>query len=325
MSFETYNLNLIDDIIKTVWYTSDLKNLYHNPIILQEEDVGHTNNFLQHLQEKLLDLCLQILPKDFVVIEKKQKVVFYNDSGSDLDDSDYESDHEPSPSRIFLETLPEEKKIVIFKVKSCIKKFEKLSIMKESFKTKEMKKEEEEEEKKCLVIENEWTSPTHFCDVSFEKEIINESFSNLPEINIKTPKIIPDFDSHFKRKTRKRPTSSTNVLSTIFNFELSKQKDVKPVKPKTSVTPKTDDFIFVKKKSNTPKHTPKHNNKHTKLCIYKDKGCSRHKKGCCNFAHSFEEWNPIVCNFGNKCKKFPKCSFFHPDKETKLEFHNRTK
>ena len=166
MSFGTYNLALIDDIIKTVWYTSDIKNLYHNPIILQEEDVGHIDNFILHLEQKLLDLCLQILPKDFIIIEKTKKAVFYDDSGSEYE-SENESENElPVTPPLFLDTLPEETRLVIFKVKKTIKKYQKLSIMRESSKTKEMKKEEEKPQK-VLVIENEWKSPTHFCDISF--------------------------------------------------------------------------------------------------------------------------------------------------------------
>tara|TARA_B100000131_G_C18047289_1_gene584921 strand:- start:174 stop:1106 length:933 start_codon:yes stop_codon:yes gene_type:complete len=310
MSFETYNLSLIDDIVRTVWNSSDIKEFYYNPIILQEEDVGHIDNFLLELEKKLLYLCLQILPKDFIIIEKTKKAVFYDDSGSDYDsDNDYNSDNElPITPPIFLDTLPEEKKLVIFKVKKTMKKYEKLSILKESFKTKEMKKEEEKPQK-VLNIQNEWKSQSHFCDISFDKNDNDHIFSNLPEI--KKPQINTklNFEGNFKRRNKKQPTLATNVLSTIFNMELTK------IKPKNNCKK-----ITKEKQKNSEK-----NIKCTKLCIFREKGCSKHKKGCCNFAHTFEEWNPVICNFNSKCKKYPKCTFFHPKKETKLEYYNRTK
>jgi len=312
MSFGTYNLALIDDIIKTVWYTSDIKNLYHNPIILQEEDVGHIDNFILHLEQKLLDLCLQILPKDFIIIEKTKKAVFYDDSGSEYE-SENESENElPVTPPLFLDTLPEETRLVIFKVKKTIKKYQKLSIMRESSKTKEMKKEEEKPQK-VLVIENEWKSPTHFCDISFDNQENDQIFDNLPKM--KKSKVSPvfSFEGNFKRRHKKNPTSSTNVLSTIFDMELNK---IKPQKDTTE--------NFIKVKSNKD-NTQKKIIKCTKLCNFREKGCSKHKKGCCNFAHTFDEWNPVICNFDGKCKKYPKCTFFHPKKESKSEYYNRTK
>ena len=313
MSFGTYNLSLIDDIIKTVWYTSDIKNLYHNPIILQEEDVGHIDNFILHLEQKLLDLCLQILPKDFIIIEKTKKAVFYDDSGSEYESENDSENELPITPPLFLETLPEQTRLVIFKVKKTIKKCTKLSIMRESFKSIEMKKEEEKPEK-VLEIKNEWKSPVHFCDISFDKEVNNQIFEDLPKPKPKKSKAKStfNFEGNFKRKTKKQPTSSTNVLSTIFNFELNK------IKPQKKLT---KNFINVKSNKNSEKKVIKC----TKLCNYREKGCSRHKKGCCTFAHTFDEWNPVVCNFNGKCKKFPKCTFFHPQIETKLEYYNRTK
>ena len=64
--------------------------------------------------------------------------------------------------------------------------------------------------------------------------------------------------------------------------------------------------------------------KNTMLCRHFLRGkCNRGDK--CNFAHGFEKWNPNCCNFKDKCNKGEKCRWFHQERETKEEFHNRTK
>ena len=65
------------------------------------------------------------------------------------------------------------------------------------------------------------------------------------------------------------------------------------------------------------------NNKYTMLCRHFIRGnCTRGDN--CNFAHGFDQWNPNICNFKDKCNKGDKCRWFHPERETKEVFAKRT-
>jgi len=61
------------------------------------------------------------------------------------------------------------------------------------------------------------------------------------------------------------------------------------------------------------------NLKNTKMCKAGEK-CSR--RATCNFAHSFDEYNPVFCNFQSKCKNFESCGFRH-EWESKEDFLSR--
>ena len=54
------------------------------------------------------------------------------------------------------------------------------------------------------------------------------------------------------------------------------------------------------------------------MCRFKDK-CKRKN---CTFAHTLDEWNPIVCSFDGRCKNGV-CKFWHKKKETKEELCTR--
>lgn len=44
----------------------------------------------------------------------------------------------------------------------------------------------------------------------------------------------------------------------------------------------------------------------------------------CTFAHSLEELNAPVCAFGERCYKQIRCTFWHPEAESRDDFYKRT-
>ena len=79
---------------------------------------------------------------------------------------------------------------------------------------------------------------------------------------------------------------------------------------------------FTKKKASSPK-------KHI-ICKF-GSACKHHASPSgCVFAHSLDEWCPIVCRHGENCWKFGKnsgnkntCYHFHPEGETKVQYYKR--
>ena len=98
-----HNTEMINNIIQTVWNTNYVSDLVNYPIVLQEIDIGHTKNFLDNLENILDYYCLNIKPKDFIIIEKTQSAIFYDDSGSDLSDEEIEEEIlQHNTNKIFL-------------------------------------------------------------------------------------------------------------------------------------------------------------------------------------------------------------------------------
>ena len=56
----------------------------------------------------------------------------------------------------------------------------------------------------------------------------------------------------------------------------------------------------------------------SKPCFHMD-ACVLKSQGKCNFAHSIDELNPMVCMFDRKCKK-DDCLRFHPSFQTKEQY-----
>lgn len=61
----------------------------------------------------------------------------------------------------------------------------------------------------------------------------------------------------------------------------------------------------------------------TRMC-YHGLNCNRNKRGQCGFAHTLEELSPVVCHFADRCRHGDKCKFFHPEREEKLRYLQRT-
>lgn len=51
------------------------------------------------------------------------------------------------------------------------------------------------------------------------------------------------------------------------------------------------------------------------LCIHP----ARHSPTC-HLPHSFEEWTPKLCNYGERCSRKAECSFWHTEMESKREY-----
>jgi len=98
--------------------------------------------------------------------------------------------------------------------------------------------------------------------------------------------------------------------------------------------PKEEAFVKVEKRSRErsaprpfpvaeappPTEAPR-NLKCTKMCN-SGKDCKRRPE--CNYAHTIEEFNPVLCKFQSRCKNVYECNFKH-DFETKEAFLARTK
>lgn len=112
-----------------------------------------------------------------------------------------------------------------------------------------------------------------------------------------------------------------------FTMVQKQRRHSPPVTPSTQMSPQNrktcaKDNTF-RPSNNIPRASLSNNNTHSKrpstpldrLCIFP----KNHKSGCA-FAHSFEEWQPLTCNFPHSCKKGKKCRYWHPEMETKKQF-----
>lgn len=64
----------------------------------------------------------------------------------------------------------------------------------------------------------------------------------------------------------------------------------------------------------------------TQICKFanpfkNEMACSKMNRGC-KFAHTIDEWNPIICKFGEKCRSQSTCKFYH-NSETKEKYYQR--
>ena len=88
-----------------------------------------------------------------------------------------------------------------------------------------------------------------------------------------------------KKKKYKQPTSPNNILSSILDQEIKKQQKTKQ---KFINFCNCDDNINDQKiKYKKTQDNNLSNNKFTKLCLFRDKNCVKHKQGKCSFCTFF--------------------------------------
>ena len=299
--FILFNKTIAEDLIKNVFRTTHFDNLREFPYILAENDVGDPEKFLDYIDDRLNWLCFDLRAHEFITIEKEYIPIFNKDEVSDSEDSDEDSDDEEVqiiiPPTKFKDIPKFKSSLVPIKVKH-----HKLNLVK-----KKEKVEEKEDDIKLNLNYDEWTKKEDICSLDFTPEKVEKVEKKKEEKpKPKKTRMCPFGDKckKFKKGTcnfahdrselvkKKKYTDSSDVLGNHFNllFEnLQKSKPKPKSKPKENISPLK-----------------------TRMCRFKNK-CNRPN---CTFAHTIDEWNPIICSFDGRCKN-DNCKFWHKKTETK--------
>ena len=301
---------IAEDIISSLFSSKCLGDFRESPIVLSVLDVGDPEQFVDYIDDRLDWLCLDISSDECIIIEDEYIPIFEEDSDEGSEGEEEEEGEGEREDKYSLPIITRFKDITenipIFtamKVK-CLK----LNVLK---KEREEKKKEEEEDKKHVELDiDKWTQKQEICSVDFDIPRIEKPIEKPQKKSFKKTRMCPHLDTCKKGKNcrfahsrselviRKRWTDSNDILSNHFNVLF---KDLPKSKPKPEPT------------------KPVFNSSKTKMCKWKEK-CR--KKCSCNFAHTFEEWNPIPCSFDGRCKN-KQCKFWHKKTETKEQLYQR--
>jgi hypothetical protein len=297
--FILFNKMIAEDLISSVFRTAYFDDLRKFPYILAEKDVGDPERFLDYIDQRLDWLCFDIRADEFITVEEEYIPVFDNNDESDDESDDDEIAPLVIPPTKFKDIQELTSSPTVFKVKPI-----KLNVIKRE-KVEEEEKNKEPEKAVQLDYDT-WTKKSDVCKIDFDIEKEEKKIVKFEKSKPLKTRMCPFGDKCKKFKKgccnfahnrnelvrRKRYTNSSDVLGNHLNLLF---KDLPKPKPKPRPTP-------VK----------------TRMCTYKGK-C---KKNNCTFAHTLDEWNPIVCSFDGRCKN-DECKFWHKKTETKKELNKR--
>ena len=166
-------------------------------------------------------------------------------------------------------------------------------------------------------------------DYEFNRVDIEDVYANDDQKFREGEHVTNSVDEILKnRKDKRKPLRPVFVVEKV-PVEMTPLPSLLPTvlgsKPKTWGLPPTAPAVpttFQEKKSepSQPKRTPmpedvKQSYLNTRMCDFA-KNC---KRKMCTFAHTIEEFSPMMCNFDRRCRNRDTCRFKHSD-ETKEEF-----
>lgn len=129
----------------------------------------------------------------------------------------------------------------------------------------------------------------------------NNQPKSVPEKNVLQPKSVPEKDVLKPKSVPEKDVSDEEMVRV-----LSKHS---PKRPPVKTSPEKEQAPHV------VMPTPQPNQK-TRMCKF----ASNCRRSNCMFAHTLNEFSPLICRFKDGCKFGKTCRYFHPGSETK-EFY----